>query len=80
MTETKQPSWRAVIPVHPAADLFPMMAPDEKKALGEDIKKNGITVPVTLWKAGNGRLMLLDGRNRLDAMEAAGLPVLDQEA
>ena len=25
--------------VHPAADLFPMMSPDELKALGEDIKK-----------------------------------------
>ena len=35
-------SWRD-IPIHPAADLFPLMAPDELKALGEDIKKNGLT-------------------------------------
>ena len=31
-----------MIKVHPAADLFPMMTPDELKALGEDIKKNGL--------------------------------------
>jgi hypothetical protein len=72
-------SWRDVIKVHPAADLFPMMTADELKALGEDIKKNGLRVPVILWEAGEDTLVLLDGRNRLDAMEAVGLPVLDQD-
>jgi hypothetical protein len=33
-------SWRDILPVHPAADLFPMMTPDEITALGEDIKNN----------------------------------------
>jgi hypothetical protein len=43
-------SWRDVLPVHPAANLFPMLPPDELQALGKDIKKNGIRVPIVLWK------------------------------
>jgi hypothetical protein len=39
---TKSKSWRDVQPIHPAAELFPLMAPDELRALGEDIKKNGL--------------------------------------
>src|SRR5215207_5930145 len=74
-------SWRDVLPIHPAADLFPMMSPDELKALTEDIAR-GMQSPVILIevaespvkvKAGRGQLKpvaLLDGRNRLDAMEA----------
>jgi len=73
-------SWRDVLPVHPAADLFPLMPPDELKALGEDIKKNGLTSPIVLWKPDDNTVAqcLLDGRNRLDAMELVGLaPKLD---
>ena len=69
-------SWRDVLPIHPAADLFPLMAPDELKALGEDIKKNGLTSPiaiVTRKDAKDWRYQLLDGRNRLDAMELVGV-------
>ena len=68
---TKQPkSWRDVIEVHPATDLFPLMTSDELKVLAEDIKKNGLKIPVTLlWEQGSDRRLLLDGRNRLDAME-----------
>jgi hypothetical protein len=33
MTSTKKPSWRDHLEVHPAADQFPMMPPDEMKAL-----------------------------------------------
>jgi hypothetical protein len=68
-----------VIRVHPAADLFPMMTADELMVLGDDIKKNGLHVPVILWQAEKDALpMLLDGRNRLDASEAVGLRVLDK--
>src|SRR5215216_2203690 len=38
-------SWRDVLPVHPAADLFPMMSPEDLRALGEDIKANGLKHP-----------------------------------
>jgi len=70
-------SWRDRIAVHPAADLFPMMAGDELIALGADIKGNGLQSPVVLFgPKGGGILALIDGRNRLDAAEAAGLPVI----
>jgi hypothetical protein len=75
---TEQPkSWRDVIKVHPAADMFPMMTADKKKVLGEDIKKNRLHERVTLYGNLNAveTWQLLDGRNRLDAMELVGLPV-----
>jgi hypothetical protein len=45
------------------------MTPDELRELGEDIKKNGLKLPIAI--TGDGKL--LDGRNRLDAMEAVGV-------
>src|SRR5262249_61366782 len=52
--QTESPSrksWRDVLPIHPAAELFPPMSPDELRALGEDIRKNGLTSPIVLWRA-----------------------------
>src|SRR5262249_42349768 len=72
--EQRKPSWRDTLPIHPAAELFPLMSPAELRALGDDIKKNGLKIPVTVWK-GSGPLQLLDGRNRLDAMEAVGIRI-----
>jgi hypothetical protein len=69
-------SWRDVLPIHPAAELFPMMSEPELKELGQDIKKNGLKMSIAIFstKTGEGRrYWLLDGRNRLAAMEAAGL-------
>jgi hypothetical protein len=80
---TKSPSWRDILPVHPAAEIFPLMSPDELRALGEDIKKHGLREPVVLFaEEGGGGIyreteqLLLDGRNRLDAMEAVGLTTI----
>jgi hypothetical protein len=70
MNTTAKPSWRDTIPVHPAAELFPPMSPDELRELGDDIKKNGLTSPIGLWQDGDEGY-LLDGRNRLDALEIA---------
>src|SRR5262249_31841422 len=68
----KQPSWRSGLPVHHAAELFPLMPPDELRVLGEDIKKNGLTSPIVLWRPHpQAPVQLLDGRNRLDAI---GIP------
>lgn len=67
-------AWRDVLPVHPAADLFPTLSPDELKALGEDIKRNGLQTPIIVVRSlDSDKLMLLDGRNRLDAAGAAGI-------
>jgi ParB/Sulfiredoxin domain len=81
MPKGKPKSWRDVLPIHPAADLFPLMSPDELRALGEDIKKNGLQHPPVLWADDeNGApYKLIDGRNRLDAMEAAGILHVDGE-
>ena len=61
-------NWRDILPVHPAADLFPLMSESELRELGEDIETNGLQSPIIIH---DGRL--LDGRNRLDAMALMGL-------
>jgi DNA-binding Lrp family transcriptional regulator len=81
--------WRDVLPIHPAAEIFPLMrdvAPDEFKALVEDIRKYGLKRPIEVlstWvKSPDGFTpalelvnVVVDGRNRLDAMEAAGISI-----
>jgi hypothetical protein len=68
--KSPKPSWRDTLAVHPAADLFPLLPSDELRALGEDIIKNGLTSPIVLWRGEpKGQARLLDGRNRLDAIE-----------
>jgi hypothetical protein len=70
-------SWRNILPVHPAAELFPRMSPDELCELGEDMLENGVTSPIALWRADpKAQLQMLDGINRLDAIElVTGCPV-----
>jgi len=72
-------SWRDILPIHPAAELFPRMSPDELRALGEDIKKNGLHVPVALWSGGGKKMYVIDGINRLDAMETVGIAFDDMK-
>jgi hypothetical protein len=76
-------SWRDVIKIHPAADLFPPMSREELYALGDDITKNGLTAPIAMWAVGDNEtheeFQLLDGRNRLDAMELVGTDVVEQD-
>ncbi len=70
-------SWRDVYDVHPAAEMFPMMSTNELRDLGEDIKKNGLRTPIALWaptnKSRRDDYLVLDGRNRLDALEEIGI-------
>lgn len=71
-------TWRDKIKVHPAADLFPMMSGEELESLADDIKRNGLRERVIMWRPSNrdedrGECCLLDGRNRLTAMEMAGI-------
>ncbi|GEM_PF-4565055 len=73
----KAKSWRDVLPIHPAAELFPMMSEAELRELGEDIMKNGLTSCIAIKATKRRRgwtYALLDGRNRLDAMELVGIP------
>jgi hypothetical protein len=88
-TKTKpSPSWRDTLPIHPAAELFPRMSPDELRALGEDIQRNGQRQPIAVIEKARPRAdgtlhigdpplqIILDGINRLDALEMLGISVL----
>jgi ParB-like chromosome segregation protein Spo0J len=68
------PSWRDEISVHPAADIFPMLADQELAELGNDMKTNGLKVPAVFYEDDSGKRWALDCRNRLEAMERAGVP------
>jgi hypothetical protein len=68
--------WRAHLPVHPAAELFPPISQAELEALAEDIKAHGLQTWLVKWRNPNPDSTyeaLLDGRNRLDALAALGL-------
>ena len=52
-------SWRDLLPVHPAAELFPLMGRDELRELADDIEKHGLREKVAIYKDS-----VLDGRNR----------------
>jgi hypothetical protein len=79
MSQDPPRTWRDVITVHPAADLFPLMGKDELRELADDIKANGVQTQIVFWDSGNKRPLLLDGRNRLDALELAGLLIIDED-
>jgi hypothetical protein len=66
--------WRELFPVHPVAELFPMMDSDQLAELSKDIVDNGLhTLPaVELLSDDDGGVVLIDGRARLDALAAAG--------
>ena len=55
---------------HPAAELFPMMPPDQYEAFKEDVRKNGFQQDVVIYQG-----QILDGRNRYKA--AIELDMLD---
>jgi hypothetical protein len=71
----KQAPWRDHLDVHPAAELFPLLSetdPAALKELAEDIKQHGQREPASYIKDSDGNRVLLDGRNRLDALEMLG--------
>ncbi|MGB8572185.1 MAG: ParB N-terminal domain-containing protein [Pseudolabrys sp.] len=74
--QQEQPrSWRDVLPIHPAAELLPLMSADELRELADDIEKNGLQEKVDITEQ-DGVLMLLDGRNRLDALQLLGREII----
>lgn len=70
-------NWREVLPIHSAAQLLPRMTERELRELGEDIKARGLLQPISIFQElvrGKAfRYSLLDGVNRLDAMELVGI-------
>lgn len=80
-------SWRDVIKIHPAAEVFPLLGDADLRALADDIEANGLHVaPIVFEETGKDEhgnevttTWLIDGRNRLDAMELLGWEVVDWE-
>jgi hypothetical protein len=64
--------------IHPAADLFPMLAANELTELAADIAEHGLREPIWLWRDQDGAEYLLDGRNRVAACQIAGVEVEHQ--
>lgn len=58
-------------PIHPAAELFPMMGEAELRELAEDIRANGLLERIVLHDG-----QILDGRNRLAACRIADVEPL----
>jgi hypothetical protein len=77
--DDQRQSWRDVIRVHPAAEMSPLMSESELRELGEDIRQHGLREPIVITMDDEGKsddpacYRLLDGRNRLDAMELVGI-------
>lgn len=56
-------------PVHPSANVLPMLSDDELDQLADSIRQDGLLQPLVLTPDG----ALLDGRNRLEACRRAGV-------
>jgi ParB-like chromosome segregation protein Spo0J len=63
-------SWRDHIKVHPAADLLPMMTGEAMQTFVENLKRESLIEPIGVIDRDGW--VLVDGRNRLEAMERLG--------
>jgi hypothetical protein len=61
------------LPAHPAADLFPLLSPEELQELADDIRLNGLREPIWLYDDPDLGKVVLDGRNRLAACRMVGV-------
>ena len=59
---------------HPLANIFPLVEGPAFDALVADIKANGVRDPLVMHEG-----LLLDGRNRWRAAEAAGITITDKD-
>lgn len=64
-----------ILASHPAADVWPLMSPEELKSLSDDIKKNGQRLPIFV----DDENRIVDGRNRWQACQLAGVnPIIER--
>ena len=67
------------LPIHPQADIFPLLPEDEMQELAADIKENGLNIPIAIGDY-EGKPHIIDGRNRREACKIANLNVPEQVA
>ena len=72
-------SWRDALPIHPAAELFPLMSESELGELARDIKKHALRERPVFYDDPELGICVLDGRNRLDAFERIGREVVNAD-
>jgi len=71
-------NWRDHLAVHPAAEAFPLLSEKELNELAGDIKRNDLKTDLVLWRSDDKtEPVLLDGRNRLDALAILDRLALD---
>jgi hypothetical protein len=75
----KSKSWRDALPIHPAAELFPLMDEAELGELARDIKKHALRERPVFYDDPELGICVLDGRNRLDAFERIGREVVNAD-
>ncbi len=56
------------LPIHPYAEIYPMLTPERLAALADDIRENGQIDEIVIWRG-----QIIDGRNRLAACRIAGV-------
>lgn len=64
--------WRERYSVYKAADYYPMVSDQELEEIATSIEQNGLIHPIQVWAspdAPSAKPVLLDGRNRLDAID-----------
>lgn len=61
--------------IHPAAESFPLMDPERFEELKQDIRANGLRLPIVLC---DGKI--LDGRNRYRACRELGIALRTEQA
>jgi ParB-like chromosome segregation protein Spo0J len=75
MTKRK---WRDALSIHPACDALPLMSADELRELADDIERHGLHHNIDLYlDLKTHTEYVIDGRNRLDAMELLGWDLID---
>lgn len=83
--------WSDLFEVYPAAAVYPMMSDEELEELASDIARNGLQQPIVLlennekfdrkyevagsWNPDRSHYLVLDGRNRLAALDRTSVEV-----
>ena len=74
-----QHSWRDHWRPYPTAEAYPRLSRDEQRKLAADIDKNGLKIPIQTGSVVGQGDFLLDGRERLDAIESLGWQIVNEK-